>query len=431
VSISESTKFAWRGITANKARSALTMLGVLIGVAAVIILVAVGTGASASVTNTLNSLGTNTLTVTLKGAGGGLFGGFGGGSSDDSAKDSGTSVRQPTLSMADADALATSERAPDIAHVAPVVSATSVTATFGGASHSVATTTGSTPAYLIINNDTVAQGRAFSDSDYSAHSRVLLVGPTVAKDLAGGDGAAILDQVVRLNGKEFTVIGLLTAKGSTGPQDSDDRIIAPATAVQDHHAGYGNLSSISVQATSAEAVDGAQAQVESILDARHRTTPDDRDFTVTNSASFLSAASSITGIFTLLLGAIASISLLVGGIGVMNIMLVTVTERTREIGIRKAIGAGRSDIIFQFMLEAVMLSVIGGVLGIFTFAEDAAAPSGASQVVDDDPDDDLEFQPRERTRMHWLTMLLIALMIWGAGFLVGVLVDRSVAGMLR
>lgn len=366
MSISESAKFAWRGITANKARSALTMLGVLIGVAAVIILVAVGTGASDSVTNTLNSLGTNTLTVTLKGSGGGFLGGFGGGSgtSDDSTKDNGTSIRTPTLTMADADALATSEQAPDIARVAPVVSATSVTATYAGASHSVATTTGSTPSYLIINNDTVAQGRAFSESDYTAHSRVLLVGPTVAKDLAGGDGSRILNQVIRLNGKEFTVIGILTAKGSTGPQDSDDRIIAPATAVQDHLAGYGNLSSISVQATSADTVNAAQAQVESILDARHRTTPDDRDFTVTNSASFLSAASSITGIFTLLLGAIASISLLVGGIGVMNIMLVTVTERTREIGIRKAIGAGRSDIIFQFMLEAVMLSVLGGVLGI-------------------------------------------------------------------
>jgi putative ABC transport system permease protein len=174
----------------------------------------------------------------------------------------------------------------------------------------------------------------------------------------------VLDQVIRLNGKEFTVIGILDAKGSSGPQDSDDRIIAPATAVQDHLAGYGNLSSISVQATSAETVDAAQTQIEAILDARHRTTADDRDFSVTNSATFLSAASSITGIFTVLLGAIAAISLLVGGIGVMNIMLVTVTERTREIGIRKAIGASRADITFQFMLEAVILSVLGGVAGI-------------------------------------------------------------------
>jgi putative ABC transport system permease protein len=366
MSISESAKFAWRGVTANKARSALTMLGVLIGVAAVIILVAVGTGASTSVTNTLNALGTNTLTVTLKGAGGGFFGGLSGrsSSSNDTTKDNGTSIRQPTLTVADVQALTDARLAPDLAEVAPVVSAAAVTATYNGASHTVASTVGTTSSYLTINNDTVSLGRAFSESDYSAHSRVLLVGVTVAKDLAGGDGTAILNQVIRLNGKEFTVIGILTAKGSTGLQDGDDRIIAPATAVQDHLAGYGNLTSISIQATSAETVNAAQTQVESILDARHRTNADDRDFTVTNSASFLSAASSITGIFTLLLGAIASVSLLVGGIGVMNIMLVTVTERTREIGIRKAIGAGRADVIFQFMLEAVMLSVIGGVLGI-------------------------------------------------------------------
>ncbi|MFT4108367.1 ABC transporter permease [Propionicimonas sp.] len=365
MSISESARFAWRGLTANKTRSALTMLGVLIGVASVIILVGVGTGASASVTNTLNSLGTNTLTVTLKSAGGGLFGGFGGGSSSDEAtRKDGTSTREPSLTMADAEALSDRTLAPDVAEVAPVVGAASVTATYQGASHSVTSTTGTTASYLAISNETVATGRAFSDSDYQGHSRVLLLGPTVAKDLAGGDGTAILDQTIRLNGKEFTVVGILTAKGTTAGQDQDDRIIAPATAVQDHLAGYGNLSSISVQATSAETVDAAQAQVESVLDARHRTNAEDRDFTVTNSASFLSAASSITSIFTLLLGAIAGISLLVGGIGVMNIMLVTVTERTREIGIRKSIGAGRSDIIFQFMLEAVMLSVLGGVLGI-------------------------------------------------------------------
>ncbi|MDQ7991329.1 MAG: ABC transporter permease [Propionicimonas sp.] len=365
MSISEGAKFAWRGVTANKARSALTMLGVMIGVAAVIILVAVGAGASRSVTDTLNSLGTNTLTVTPGSNSGGFgFGmgrGAGGGGGDTG---SGTSIREANLTMADAEALADPDLAPDLLHVAPVVSAASVTATLAGASHTVGTTTGSTPTYLTINNDTVVDGRAFSQSDFDSHSRVLLVGPTVAKELVGDDGTAVLDQVIRLNGKEFTVIGILEAKGSSGIQDSDDRILAPATAVQDHLAGYGNLSSISVQATSADTVDAAQAQIEAILDARHRTTSDDRDFTVMNSATFLDAASTITGTFTILLGAIAGISLLVGGIGVMNIMLVTVTERTREIGIRKAIGAGRADITFQFMLEAVILSVLGGVAGI-------------------------------------------------------------------
>ena len=365
MNISEAAKFAWRGLMANKPRSALTMLGVMIGVASVIVLVAVGSGASRSVSSTLSSLGTNTLTITPGGGSGGFGGfpaGFGGAAGD--AADTGTQIREATLTMADAEALADPVAAPDLARVAPVVSASSVTATLGTASHTVATTVGSTATYLTIGNEVVTRGRAFAASDYDSHSRVLLMGSTVAEALAGGDGTAILDQVVRLNGKEFTVIGLLEEKGSSGFQDEDDRIIAPATAVQDHLAGYGNLSSISVQAASAEKVDAAQTQVESILDSRHRTTADDRDFTVTNSASFLSAASSITGIFTLLLGAIAAISLLVGGIGVMNIMLVTVTERTREIGIRKAIGADRADIILQFMLEAVMLSVLGGVAGI-------------------------------------------------------------------
>ncbi|SHI57244.1 putative ABC transport system permease protein [Tessaracoccus bendigoensis DSM 12906] len=372
MSISESIKFAWRGVTANKARSALTMLGVMIGVSAVIILVAVGTGASRSVTSTLDSLGTNTLTVTPgaasgSGFGGGGFGGGGfggGGEGSDAGPATGTEIREATLTMADAEALTNPELAPDIHLVAPVVSASSVVATLGSASHTVGTTVGSTPSYLSINNETIGQGRAFSQSDFDSHSRVLLIGTSVAGELVGGDGTDVLDQVIRLNGKEFTVIGILGAKGSSGIQDQDDRIIAPATAVQDHLAGYGNLSSISIQATSADTVDAAQAQVESILDARHRTTSDDRDFSVTNSATFLDAASTITSIFTILLGAIAAISLLVGGIGVMNIMLVTVTERTREIGIRKAIGATRTDITVQFMLEAVFLSVIGGAAGI-------------------------------------------------------------------
>ena len=367
MNVAESFKFAWRDVTANKARSALTMLGVLIGVASVIVLVAVGTGASQSVTNTLSSLGTNTLTVRPGSSSGGLFGGAapaGSGGGDTTTTDTGTSTRAATLTMADAEALSDPILAPDVVEVAPVVTASSVAATYESASHTINTTTGSTAAYLSINNDTVASGRAFTQADYDAHSRVLLVGPTVAKDLVGGDGSDILNKTIRLNGKAFTVIGILQAKGSSGQIDSDDRIIAPATAVQDHLSGYGNLSSISVKASSAETVNDAQTQVESILDARHHTTADDRDFNVSNSASFLSAASSITSIFTILLGAIAGISLLVGGIGVMNIMLVTVTERTREIGIRKAIGAGKYDIIFQFLLEAVMLSVMGGLAGI-------------------------------------------------------------------
>ena len=170
-----------------------------------------------------------------------------------------------------------------------------------------------------------------------------------------------MNKTINLNGHSFTVIGILTAKGSIGPQDQDDRILAPATAVQDTLSGYQNLSFISVKATSADTVASAQTQVERILDARHGTTAATRDFTISSSAAILSATSSITTIFTLLLGAIAAISLVVGGIGVMNIMLVTVTERTHEIGIRKAIGAGNGDIVAQFLIEAIMLSMFGGI----------------------------------------------------------------------
>ena len=376
---SESARFAWRGVMANKPRSALTTLGVMIGVASVIILVAVGTGSSQSIQDSISSLGSNTLTVSsttsgtggrggggggggFGGGGGGGFPGFGGGSSD-STTDTGTKTRASGLSLADAQALTDAELAPDVLGVAPVVTASSVTATYSGASHSVGTTTGSSPAYLLINNDTVGKGRSFTDSEYNERARVVVVGTTVAEELAGGDGSGLLDQVIQLNGSSFTVVGILEEKGSTGPQDSDDRVIAPLTAVQDVLAGYGSLSSISVKATSAATVSSAQSQIESILDQRHGTTSSNRDFSVSSASSFLSAATSSTQTFTVLLGAVAAISLLVGGIGVMNIMLVTVTERTREIGLRKAIGAPRGDIISQFLFEAVLLSLFGGISG--------------------------------------------------------------------
>jgi putative ABC transport system permease protein len=248
--------------------------------------------------------------------------------------------------------------------VAPVVSAQSVVATYKGASHTVTTFTGTTSAYLLIDNDQVTLGTAITDADYNAHRRVALLGVTVAKDLAGGDGKSIVGQTVEFNGSSFKVVGLLSAKGSLGPQDQDDRVIAPMTAVQDTLSGYGSLSSISVKATSAATTSTAQTEVETILDGRHHVSSTDRDYSVFSASSILSAATSSSSTFTVLLAAVAAISLLVGGIGVMNIMLVTVTERTREIGIRKAIGAGKLDIIGQFLLEAVMLSLFGGIVGV-------------------------------------------------------------------
>ena len=376
MNIRQSSRFAWRGVTANKPRSALTTLGILIGVAAVIILVAVGTGSSKAIQDQIGSLGSNNFTVNSSaggtgGRGGGGFGGGGfggggpgGGGGQATTTDSGTKTRLAQLTMGDARALTNSEVAPDVIGVAPTVSAQSVVATYEGASHTVGTFTGSTASYLTINNDTIAAGTAFTDTSYDAHTRVALVGTTVAKDLAGGDGKAIIGKTVQFNGKAFQVVGLMTGKGSTGPQDQDDRVIVPMTAAQDTLTGYGSIDSIVVKAKSSAATTGAQSQVESILDGRHGTTSANRDFSVFSSSQILSAATSSNQTFTVLLGAVAAISLLVGGIGVMNIMLVTVTERTREIGIRKAIGAGKGDLVMQFLLEAVLLSLFGGIVGV-------------------------------------------------------------------
>ena len=365
----ESSRFAVEGVTSNKLRSALTTLGILIGVAAVIILVAVGTGSSASVAASISRLGSNTLTISSTSTTGGGRGGgaaafaalLGGGTSGTTT---GTKTKARQLTMDDARALTDTTRAPDVLGVAPVVSASGVVAAYAGAAHTVGTFTGSTPAYLLIDNDSVTSGQAFSDADYDAHRRVALVGTTVAKDLAGGDGTSIVGQTVTFNGTQFTVVGILASKGSSGPQDQDDRVIAPATAVQDALAGYGGLSSISVKATSAETTTLAQDEVQSILDDRHGVTSSDRDYSVFSPTSIISTATESSQTLTVLLGVVAAISLLVGGIGVMNIMLVSVTERTREIGIRKAIGARRSDIVSQFLLEATMLSLFGGLIGV-------------------------------------------------------------------
>jgi putative ABC transport system permease protein len=397
VNLGQSLQFAVAGVLANKMRSALTMSGIVIGVAAVIVLVAAGTGASAATTASISALGSNTLTITPETGqgsggrggvrvGGGLFVGGGpgpvtppGGAARPTETDRGTEIRTAQLTLEDAEALVDPELAPTVASVAPVVTASSVTATYQGASHEVATLTGTTPSYLTNHDDTVRAGEAITDSDYLARNRVALVGATVATALAGGDGRAVVGQPIQLNGVTFQVAGLLTAKGSSGPQDQDDRVIAPMTAVQDTLTGYGPLSSISVKATSAEGVPVATAEVTAILNARHGTTVP--DFSISSPMSVLEAVSEVNATFTLLLGAVAGISLLVGGIGVMNIMLVTVTERTREIGIRKAVGAQKSDIVGQFLIEATMLSVAGGLLGIVIGVSVGSLSIGGFQLI--------------------------------------------------
>jgi putative ABC transport system permease protein len=385
MNLASSFRFALRGISANKLRSLLTTLGILIGVAAVIVLLAVGTGSSAAVKSRIAKLGTNTLTInrsaggngragtgtTTRGGAGGAAAAFGGGGGfagagarGRTATGSGNSSQSTSLTLEDAAAVGDPTADPDVADIAPVVTASSVTAGYTGVTHTVGTFIGSTPSYLSINNDTVQYGTSFTDNDYTTRAYVAVLGTTVAADLFGTPSSAV-GKTVQFNGKNFTVTGVLTTKGSSGFTDQDDTVIAPLTAVQDEFTGVGqSLSSIVVQAKSAGDVTKAQNEIYAVLDSRHDVTATTRDYTVQNQAAILSTATSTTQTLTVLLGAVAAISLLVGGIGVMNIMLVTVTERTREIGIRKAIGAGRGDIVFQFIAEAVLLTIFGALMGV-------------------------------------------------------------------
>ncbi len=363
-------RFAVRGVGANKLRSMLTTLGILIGVASVIILLAVGTGSTAAVKANISKLGTNTLTVNRSATGNGRGGAGSGGARSGGAGAgapamTGPSIQSTNLTLDDAYALTDHTTVPDVAAVAPVVTSQSVVASYTGVTHTVGSFVGTSPSYLSINNDAAAAGTVISDSDFVSHAAVADLGATVATDLFGGDGSTAVNKTVQLDGKNFLVQGVLQTKGSSGIRDLDDVIIAPLTSVQNELTGRAaSLSNITVQATATGTVDAAQSEIENVLDSRHHVTAASRDYTVLNQASIIATATATTATLTVLLGAVAAISLLVGGIGVMNIMLVTVTERTREIGIRKAIGAGRGDILVQFVAEAVLLSIAGGLVGV-------------------------------------------------------------------
>jgi putative ABC transport system permease protein len=348
MSARETLRIALAGIVANKLRSGLTILGMMIGVAAVIILVAVGNGSKKQVQASINALGSNVLLVQAQG---GRFGPGGGGGAE------------VTFDQGDVDALSNAFNAPDVKSVSPVENATATTLVSGSVSYQPSTFTGTVASYFTTRSYSLAAGQTFTSADVQSHKRVVVLGPTVVRNLFSGSDP--VGQTVRVNGTGFQVIGVTAPKGSNGVQDQDDVVLAPISAVQDALSGYGGFSSITVQATSASTLDAAQVEVQSILyERKHVTDPANPGFQVINQGSVLAASSSTTDVFTTLLGAVAAISLLVGGIGVMNIMLVSVTERTREIGIRKAIGARRSDILAQFLAEAVLVSMIGGVAGV-------------------------------------------------------------------
>jgi putative ABC transport system permease protein len=348
----EGFRIALRGIAANRMRAALTMLGITIGIGAVIVLVAVGAGSQAKTRQQLEALGSNTLTVSA--------GGFGQGNRG------GTQSRNITLTDGDATAITDPTQAPHVTGVVSLTNVSSQTISFNGASATIGQTQGVTPNYTKIRNAPTEAGAFFIQSDLDARARVVVLGTTVAKNLLGANAApdSLVGQDVKIGADSYTVVGILKPKGSNGFQDQDDIALLPLTTARDSFVGEStNLSQLIVQARSAGDTTVAQTEVTTILTSRH-TGATSTSFRVLNQASVLQAQTANNQTFTVLLGSVAAISLLVGGIGVMNIMLVTVTERTREIGIRKAIGAATSDVLGQFLTEAVILSFIGGLLGV-------------------------------------------------------------------
>jgi putative ABC transport system permease protein len=345
----ETIATAWAGLTANKLRSGLTILGLMIGVGSVIALIAVGRGSDSAVESEISSLGSNTLTVSAAQTLGGLFG-------------SGTTSG---LTMADADALDNHFEDPDVKSVSPVEDASSVTLTYGTSTYEPSSFVGSTPSYEQARNYTIAEGSWFTKKQVKDSADVVVVGPEVVTELFSG--ADPVGDTIQISGKNFTVVGVTNSKGSNGSTDLDDVVVAPITTVESVLTGYGSISSILVVATATDALSAAQTEVTDILnevDPPTAGSSSTSNFDVVNQSSVLQASTSSSKVFTTLLAEVAAISLLVGGIGVMNIMLVSVTERTREIGIRKAVGARRSDILTQFLVEAVMVSVFGGVAGV-------------------------------------------------------------------
>ncbi len=332
-------------LTSNKLRSSLTILGIVIGVAAVVAMLAIGRGAQNSITNSINGIGTNLIYVM----------------SGNSAQ----KVRnvQP-LTLQDVTALQNQQASPDILAVAPVVSAR-FNVNSGSQTENVSVS-GVTPQNEAISNDTMSEGTYITQDQYDRRSAVAVIGPTTAQTLFNAT-SGIIGQAIRINGTPFQVVGVLASKGGSGMGNQDDRVLIPLTTAQARlikRNPANRVDQILVQATSADTVNAAQDEISSVLRIMHRTKPDQDDFTLLAQSTIVSAASSITGILTVFLGGIAGISLLVGGIGIMNIMLVSVTERTREIGLRKAMGARKRDILVQFLTESILLSLLGGVLGI-------------------------------------------------------------------
>lgn len=343
-------KIALNSLRVNKMRSALTSLGIIIGVAAVIIMLAIGAGANKQVQSNMESMGSNLLTIRSA-----------------TAKTGGVSMgmgSKPTLSVKDADAIKKTARGIDA--VAPVMNS-SKQVMYGNQNWSTSVY-GITSAYLYVKNYEMDLGRTINRDDDNNASKVCIIGKTIERELFGDVNP--IDKTIRVGNVPFRVIGTLKAKGQMGPMDQDDLIFIPLTTAQRKVFGTdfpGAVNQIIVKASSLEDTNTAQSDINDILRRRHNLGKmQENDFEIRNSAEFQEKMKSTVQTFAILLASIASVSLIVGGIGIMNIMLVSVTERTKEIGIRMAIGARAMDIRMQFLIEALVLSLLGGLIGVVT-----------------------------------------------------------------
>ncbi|MBI5879359.1 MAG: ABC transporter permease [Chloroflexi bacterium] len=348
----ESIRIALRSLAANKMRASLTMLGIIIGVGAVIALMAVGRGAQANIIGSLQSQGTNLLYVSP-------------GSTSSGGVNQGAGSAA-TLTLEDATALNDPSLAPAVLAVAAEFGSNGQVAYQG--QNTRTRVNGVTVSYSAVRNVSIAEGEWFTDEQMAAKTTVVVLGPTTATNLFGENDP--VGQTIRINSLPFRVIGVTVAKGGTGFGSQDDVIYAPITTVMSRLAsggqfrGQANISTISVQVVDASQIQNAISQISAILRERHHLTTGDDDFRITSLDDILKTLTQVSDTLTLFLGGIAAISLVVGGIGIMNIMLVSVTERTREIGIRKAVGARKADILLQFLTEAIVLSIVGGLIGI-------------------------------------------------------------------